>query len=336
MNCDLTSQQRPVSINALLEDPFYESRIAKEAYDFLTPYFGDFIVDWIGNNVDISLHKRWIGGIGFFGIASGAGVEINYLNVKQRNFMSLITPIQSLIGVVIDGKSFKLPTLNTIMLSAQNQLTLNWGPSTQELAVQVPYDILYTLANELYQDRPLTAAEFNQCILLNGYRLACFHTLLSQALFVKNRSFTQPFQDAWIQQTERSFALLTLEMLLSPTPSLENDHYKKSKRKPTLKVLERLEAYMHAQLEAPLTINDLVTAASCSRSQLFNLCQQQLGLSPMAWLRKMRLESARDSLISNPALSITEVAYRFGFGHTGRFAKYYQCQFGELPHQTRL
>lgn len=54
----------------------------------------------------------------------------------------------------------------------------------------------------------------------------------------------------------------------------------------------------------------------------------------MELLRNLRLDAARQRLLSGDLVSVTEVAFEYGFGHLGRFSSYYQMRFGELPRQT--
>jgi AraC-like DNA-binding protein len=57
----------------------------------------------------------------------------------------------------------------------------------------------------------------------------------------------------------------------------------------------------------------------------------------MSYVRRRRLEHARDELLSlDPAagVKVIDVALRHGFTHTGRFAAAYRARFGESPSVT--
>jgi AraC-like DNA-binding protein len=64
--------------------------------------------------------------------------------------------------------------------------------------------------------------------------------------------------------------------------------------------------------------------------------QQHLGVSPMAYLRGVRLRRAREDLrTGDPAsTTVTAIAYRWGFTHLSRFAAAYRDAYGELPART--
>lgn len=56
----------------------------------------------------------------------------------------------------------------------------------------------------------------------------------------------------------------------------------------------------------------------------------------MKYLQRIRLEKAREDLLTAPpgTLTITGVANKWGFVHLGRFAAAYSRRFFELPSET--
>jgi AraC-like DNA-binding protein len=82
-------------------------------------------------------------------------------------------------------------------------------------------------------------------------------------------------------------------------------------------------------------LDDLAAVAGVSRTQLNRLCQDGFDCSPMALVRRMRLEAARFDLERNPDQDFTNLSLRYGFEHQSRFAQYYRTTFGELPRETR-
>lgn len=98
---------------------------------------------------------------------------------------------------------------------------------------------------------------------------------------------------------------------------------------------DRLLAYVDAHLSRPLSLEELAAVVALSPRQFTDRMHQWFGLSPMAWLRRRRLEGARRSLIHGPQHDVTEVALAHGFAHLGRFSQYYKAAFDELPRDTR-
>jgi len=82
----------------------------------------------------------------------------------------------------------------------------------------------------------------------------------------------------------------------------------------------------------PLSVAELTRIMGLSRRTLQNACQSILGMSPIRFLRALRLSEARKTL--QRAGSVTQVATQFGFWHLGYFSRDYHAMFGELPSQT--
>lgn len=85
----------------------------------------------------------------------------------------------------------------------------------------------------------------------------------------------------------------------------------------------------------PLTLNDLTSNLFSSKTVLSSAIRKSTGLSPLVFLRNLRLEQVRTSLLErDSSTSVIEVASKYGFLSRGHFSRYYQDLFGELPSQT--
>ncbi|QRP47818.1 AraC family transcriptional regulator [Amycolatopsis sp. FDAARGOS 1241] len=105
---------------------------------------------------------------------------------------------------------------------------------------------------------------------------------------------------------------------------------------PRPRTVKRVVDLMHASPEEPWTIARLAEQAGISVRSLEEGFRRYVGTPPMAYLRDCRLERVRADLRagSRPAVSVGEVAFRWGFGHLGRFAQAYRAKFGENPSDT--
>ena len=99
--------------------------------------------------------------------------------------------------------------------------------------------------------------------------------------------------------------------------------------------VRRVEAYIEANWHRPITIEALVQIAGVSMRTLFRAFERVRGCSPMAFVRRVRLEHAR-GLLLNPddTTSVTGIAVLCGFSNLGHFAGAYRTLFGERPSQT--
>lgn len=93
---------------------------------------------------------------------------------------------------------------------------------------------------------------------------------------------------------------------------------------------------MEAEPGRALTTSVLAAEAHVSVRTLQESFRRHLGISPMAYLRKVRLRRAHEDLrAADPSMTtVASIAHRWGFTHLGRFAAVYQTAFGEPPMAT--
>ena len=87
----------------------------------------------------------------------------------------------------------------------------------------------------------------------------------------------------------------------------------------------------------PLTVPMVAELVGVSVRGLQQGFRDYLGITPLEYLREVRLARAHENLLAacpDDGASVTEIAYRWGFGHLARFAGYYKHRYGELPSET--
>jgi AraC-like DNA-binding protein len=96
--------------------------------------------------------------------------------------------------------------------------------------------------------------------------------------------------------------------------------------------VRRAEEFMRSKAQEPLTVEDIACAAGCSTRALQAAFRCFREISPMAALRRIRLELAHQDITrSDGSRSVSDIATRYGFSNPGRFANYYWRVFGEYP-----
>jgi transcriptional regulator GlxA family with amidase domain len=84
-------------------------------------------------------------------------------------------------------------------------------------------------------------------------------------------------------------------------------------------------------------VTDLCKAAGVSERTLEYAFKAILGMTPMAYLTRLRLHRVRQALLSAPpGTMVSTVALKWGFWHFGDFARTYKECFGELPSDTLI
>jgi AraC-like DNA-binding protein len=100
--------------------------------------------------------------------------------------------------------------------------------------------------------------------------------------------------------------------------------------------LRRAIAYLERNARHDLTISDVAAAVYLTPPTVQLMFRRQLNCTPMEFLRRIRLRGADAELrAAVPGSgSVTEIAARWGFTHTGRFAKQYRAEYGCSPSVT--
>lgn len=88
--------------------------------------------------------------------------------------------------------------------------------------------------------------------------------------------------------------------------------------------------------EHPWSVGELAAAVHLSVRALQEAFRRSTGLSPMRYLRQVRLARIHAELVAATPeeVTVTEVAARWGFLHHGHFAAAYRAEFGQSPATT--
>lgn len=98
--------------------------------------------------------------------------------------------------------------------------------------------------------------------------------------------------------------------------------------------LRRCLDYLAQHSAHAVSMQAMARDAGTSLRQAQFLFRRELGTSPAAYLRTLRLNRARDLLQGGKADSVTDVALSCGFTHLGEFSGRYRAAFGESPSET--
>lgn len=100
-------------------------------------------------------------------------------------------------------------------------------------------------------------------------------------------------------------------------------------------VVNKAIEYIKANIASIPVLSDVCRIVRVSPRTLRYSFEEILGVSPAHYLLTLRLRHVRNELLGGRgANGIHRIAQRYGFGHMGRFALFYQQAFGELPSET--
>lgn len=95
-----------------------------------------------------------------------------------------------------------------------------------------------------------------------------------------------------------------------------------------------LKKQMLSNLQHSPTIEEVTHSVNLSESHLQQLFKREIGMSPIQYLKHLRLETARD-LLENSFLQIKEVGFKVGMTDQSHFICAFKEAYGNTPSQYR-
>ena len=144
------------------------------------------------------------------------------------------------------------------------------------------------------------------------------------------------FNDREAERTAAQAELIeTLLAALDTAKDLEPSRSDRTRQAQSL-VVKTAEAYAVSKAGASLYVTDLCQATGVSQRTLEYAFKEVMGLTPMAYLVRLRLHRVRQALLAAPCASTTvsAEALKWGFWHFGEFSRAYKACFGEPPSDT--
>ncbi|WP_233290438.1 MULTISPECIES: helix-turn-helix transcriptional regulator [Kitasatospora] len=100
--------------------------------------------------------------------------------------------------------------------------------------------------------------------------------------------------------------------------------------------VHRAVAFIEANADRDIGLVQIAASAYVTPRALQYAFRRHLDTTPLAFLRRVRLDAAhRELLAADPrATTVTEIAMRWGFAHPGRFAAHYRDAYRTAPGTT--
>lgn len=113
-------------------------------------------------------------------------------------------------------------------------------------------------------------------------------------------------------------------------PTIEDRH------DTTPALLRRAIAFIEEHADTDIGIADVARATYVTPRAIQLMFRRHRDCTPMEYLRRVRLHHAHRELLAADRwhATVTQIAARWGFTHTGRFAVYYRQVYGQSPHTT--
>ncbi len=195
------------------------------------------------------------------------------------------------------------------------------------------------VARSAFQDclKKLDRTDIDPTFLSQNYLRSPFFQEVV-ASYLKELFWQASHQTALLRQNHLQRLVLEdfLPLLINTFPTSKRQRMKSPTPLRRAQLVHQVEDYMYDHLDEPLTLKDLCIALNTSSRALNYGFQDVFNMSPMAYLKVLRLHGLRRALkMADPiTTSIGDVAAKFGFWSLGHLSRDYQATFGERLSQT--
>lgn len=136
-----------------------------------------------------------------------------------------------------------------------------------------------------------------------------------------------------VGQAGRLLAATTLSAFPN-TAAADRAAYDRTDHQPML--LRRAVEFIEANANNDIALADIADAVHVSSRAVQYMFRRHLDTTPLQYVRRLRLSHAHAELLAANPLddTVSAIATRWGFAHTGRFAVQYRQTYGHSPHET--
>lgn len=220
------------------------------------------------------------------------------------------------------------------VLNPDRPAQMMWAGDCTKLMLQVDAAFLNQVAEEAYGIPLPGPVRFDPRIPLNrpaGRRIRSLIFGLAQSYETEVLSPTR--SDLNLLHFEHQ---IVHEIVMSQQSNISH-LLAQSEATATTPQLKRAIAFMNEHVDEKLTLAQIAKAAGSHPRNLQTSFRQETGLSPMAYLRNLRLDLSHYWLMQKAQRpSVSDVAYGTGYSHLGRFSSDYRNRFGHSPSQSAL
>lgn len=219
----------------------------------------------------------------------------------------------------------------SMMIGRSEDLDLSSPPEFSMMGVVVDHALLSSLWERMYQ-KPLTAWLDHQVVVKTRPGVA--QALRATHLNLLSQVSTSPQVLADTMAVRQMRDMILIEWIEAIPAKVDISGLKSSKARK--RVVDRACDVLLSQPEQPPSMLQVCSQIGASPRKLEYCFRDVLGVSPLKYLRAVRLNGVRRDLKRQPESStcVQDIAARWGFWHLGDFSADYKRQFGELPSKT--
>lgn len=280
-----------------------------------------------GQRLDARMHHLAFGDVSLSRLTHGAEVRIE--PGELDDFFLVMMPLHGRAQVRCGNEDLESTPDVASVISAHLGTAMHWSADCDQLMVRIAKPFLERMLMAQLGREPDAPLQFTL-----GFRWrdqAAWHCLVR---------YLVDWAEQPIELADHKIVVGQLEQLVASSLLACQPHNftaaPLARRSAVLpRHVKRVQEYLHSHAHEVIRADTLAEIAGVSVRSLYAGFQDFCGVSPMQYLRTVRLERVRAELLAGPVCGgVASVALRWGFTHMGRFSADYKAEFGESPSQT--
>jgi len=250
---------------------------------------------------------------------------------QQKERLGLVFPNAGTMSARIRNRSVAIDRAYALALSVPDVKSISYSGDREHGHVTLEFDVAFVqkTLSAIFEGAALRNIELSPQLNLASPA--------GQMLEAMAQAVGAGMRDASVR-SDKSMALLgesILRLVLLNFRHGLGDRLLRRQMNSTPRQIREALDFMHANMHQPLTLSDVAEAVGVSVRSLQYGFHRFRNVTPQAYLRQIRLEAVQAEL-SSPlnALSVKDVALKWGFAHMGHFAARYRAAYGEPPSET--
>ena len=264
-------------------------------------------------------------------IQYGANVAIN---ISQLKAYSISLPLNGKQSLNIRGEHYQSDQSNGLIVSNNDFQDLFIDKDCKKLQVVIPEQSMQLVLSDLLNHPVHESIIFNPNMdLALDQMIGAWWSNIQNFMLVKSQ-YTDFYGLRMFSEDYENFLIKAL--LLSQENNFSEALRNLSSQEVPL-FIRNVKKFMIDHAHEMLSIEMILRVAGVSKSKLYDQFQYHYGMSPLVFLKKHRLQKVYKILSSGQQqdISISKVAYDWGFSHLSRFSQEYREEFGENPSETK-
>lgn len=285
------------------------------------------ILDFHYDGIRLPHNKMTIGMVSY-----GANVAINIAELKAY---SISLPLYGQQTLNMRGVQYRSDEHQGLIVSSREQQDLIINKDCKKIHVVIPESSLNKVLSDLLNQPIHDQIIFNPEMQVQSTQLIDAWWKNIQHFLAQKSQYMGFYGLGMFSGDYENFLIKALLL------SQENNYsaaLKMATERQVPDYIRHVQQYIIQHAREVISAEDLQRVAGVSKSKLYQEFQYYFATSPLSYLKRYRLQQIYKVLTTQQEkrnVSISQLAYEWGFNHLSRFSQEYRAEFGESPSETK-